>query len=583
MTILVGVLAAVLSFGFIVFIHEMGHYLAARWAGIRAPYFAIGFGPKLAAFRRWGTEFSIRGIPLGGYVMMVGEDPSRDGEEGWHATFSQAVGELQFPITPREALERMVEPQAEVEEFLRSLPPDKSYASMEDLEGNFNFKSTWQRTVVILGGVTMNFLAATLLLLGLGLSVGLGVIQEEVLPRVAEVVPGSPAATAGLKVGDSLVRLDGMSVVSGADFVAQMSMKVGKRVKMDVMDSARRASQLEVTPDLSLAEHYFFRTQARSGATELVRVEGVAVPSGLKLPFAVTHVQGKPLTQGLVELRGWAVGAKKLELSGPQGSWTLDEKAGFNPRAVVGVRLARVTSFGFESRATNEVIGVLPNSQAERAGVRKGDLLYLFQGVEVSGGETQLDTCLKRCSERILRPGEAFKLVVIRDKEIKDLLVDEVPLASARQWGVELRPVTTGLVLTSTARVLGMILSVPFHLARGLYTDLFGTFSELKQSSTGPIGIMQQIFEVSDEGLPELLFLVAILNAFIAVFNLLPIPALDGSRCLFIWLGALRGKALDPEKEARIHLVGILVLLTLALLVSFQDVKRLIAGTSLMK
>jgi regulator of sigma E protease len=94
---------------------------------------------------------------------------------------------------------------------------------------------------------------------------------------------------------------------------------------------------------------------------------------------------------------------------------------------------------------------------------------------------------------------------------------------------------------------------------------------------------MQQIFEVSDEGLPELLFLVAILNAFIATFNLLPIPALDGSRCLFIWLGALRGRAFDPEKEARIHFFGIIVLLGIALLVSIQDVKRLIDGTPIMK
>lgn len=581
MTILVGILAAVLSFGFIVFIHEMGHYLTARWAGIRAPYFAIGFGPKLAAFHRWGTEFSIRGIPLGGYVMMVGEDPARDGEEGWHATFTQAVGPLDFPITPRQALERMVEPQAEVEEFLRSLPPDRSYSTMEDLEGNFNYKSTWQKTVVILGGVTMNFLAATLLLLGLGLTQGLGVIQEEVLPRVATVMPNSPAAAAGLKVGDSLGRLDGMPVISGADFVGQMSSKVGQSVKMDLMDSKKAARQVEVRPDLSLADHYFFR--ATAAGVEVVRVEDVAVPAGLKLPFVVTHVQGKPLAQGLVEVRGWAMGAKKLEFSGPQGKWVMEEKNGFRPRAVVGVVLARVTSFGFEKQATNEVTEVLPNSQAYRAGLRTGDLLYMFQGVEVSGGKTQLDACLTRCAQRILLPGEAFKLVVIREGAIKELLVDEVPLANSEQWGVKLRPVTTRLVLTSTARVLGMILSVPFHLARGLYTDLFGTFSELKQSSTGPIGIMQQIFEVSDEGLPELLFLVAILNAFIAVFNLLPIPALDGSRCLFIWLGALRGKALDPEKESRIHLIGIVVLLTIALLVSFQDVKRLIAGTSLMK
>lgn len=581
MTTVVGILAAILSFGFIVFIHEMGHFLTARWAGIHCPQFAIGFGPRLAAFCYQGTEFSLRLFPLGGYVLMDGEDPNQEAENSWSQLFGQTVGELSFPTTPARVLENLAEANPEVETFLRSLPPHRLYHTMGDLAGNFHAKSTWQKTVVILGGVTMNFVAAWLLLVGLGLTVGLGVIEDNILPRVAEVLPEGAAARVGLPKDATLHAVDGQPVVSGTDFTSQLRNRVGESVRLQFTPKGSSARQVEVVTDLSLAERYSLR-QTDTGV-ELFRCAEGALPEGARLPWPVKTVNGKPL-HTLQELKTWAQAAKELTLRGPQGEWKLtSESTGLNPRGVVGIVLASVTSFGFEKKATNLVLEVLPDSQAARAGVQAGDKLVDLQGVQVLGGQTQLDQCLARLTQRPLPEGESLRLRVIRGAEVKVLYLDEAPYANTDAFGLRLEPVTATLVVKHSSEVVGMIMRVPYVIFRGLVTNLVGTWSDLKKGTTGPIGIMQQIFEVSDEGLPELLFLVAILNAFIATFNLLPIPALDGSRLMFIWIGALRGRPVDPDKEARIHFLGIVVLLCIVLLVSIQDVRRLVDGASILK
>ena len=580
MSYVVGILAAILSFGFIVFIHELGHFLTARWAGIRCPQFAIGFGPKLLGFPLGGTDFSLRLFPLGGYVLMVGEEAGSDADDSWHKQFITSVGEVNFPTTAASVLQNIAQHDAEVEAFLRSLPPHRVYHQLDDLEGNFNAKSTWQKTVTILGGVTMNFICATLILLALGFTVGLGNIQKERLARASQVGAGTPAEKAGLKPGDNMVQVDGISVISGQDFIDQMSGKVGLTVTVTVQDSKKQTRDLKITPDLFMDEKYTFR---QGKQVELVKVqEEVLIPKGLKLPYVVDEVNGKPL-KDLQELRAWGRNAKDLMLLGPQGSWQLKTEKNFRPRAVVGVILAEIIAFGFEKKATSEVLEVRPGSQAARVGVLAGDQLLTLQGVEVVYGQTELEACLLDLSKRPVVPAESFKLTVVRKDELKELPMEEIPKPTAEGWGVKLQPVDAKVIVTTTAMVMKEIITIPYKIARDLYSNFTKTWRSLKEETTGPIGIMQQIYDVSDEGLPELLFLVAILNAFIATFNLLPIPALDGCRLVFIWWGALRGRAVDPEKEGRIHLIGIILLLLVVAMVSFRDIGNLYMGKHLMK
>jgi RIP metalloprotease RseP len=582
MSIVVGVLAAILSFGFIIFVHELGHFLAARWAGIRCPQFAIGFGPKMFAFDWRATEFSLRAFPVGGYVLMVGEDPQMDGGDSWHEQFLAATGPLNLPTTPASVLANMAAPDPEVTAFLSSLPQERVYHQMEDLEGNFNAKSTWQKTVVIMGGVFMNYVTAILLLLGLGLSVGLCSGQPEHLARAKVVMPGSPAERAGLKANENMVAVDGVSVVSGTDFIQQMSGKVGQLVRVTVEDKSGQRHDLQMAPDLMLANQFVF---GQGKGVELTKLrDGSTPPKGIRLPYQIATINGKPVTE-LTELRSWALNSKELLLGGPQGEWKIDSGKAhtFGPRAIVGIELANIVAFQFETKATGKVLEVRTGSQAARAGLKAGDELYELQGVLVASGQGQLEECLRNLSQRQAAADGSFKLTVLRDDKFKDLFMEEVPLPTAQEWGVQLEPLTASVVVRSTSRLMLNVVSFPYQLFKDMVKDAHSTVQDLKENSSGPIGIVQTMIEGSHAGLGVLIFLVGVINASIATFNLLPFPALDGSRLLFIWLGALRGRAIDPQKEARIHFAGILLLLCLIFLRSIGDVQRWYSGIHMIK
>lgn len=582
MSIVVGLIAAILSFGFIIFVHELGHFVAARWAGIRCPQFAIGFGPKLFAFDWRATEFSLRAFPVGGYVLMIGEEPPVEGVEGWHEQFVAATGPLTMPTTPAAALTTLVQQDPQVVAFLRSLPQERVYHKLEDLEGNFHAKSTWQKTVVLLGGVFMNFLTAVILLLGLGLSSGLCSGQQENLARAKVVMPGSPAERAGLRANETMVAVDGVSVISGTDFIQQMSGKVGQLVRVTVEDRSGQRRELQMAPDLMLGNNYVF---SQGKGIELTKLRDDSNPPGkLKLPYLVSSINGTPVTE-LTELRSWSLNSKELTLDGPQGSWKIEAKKQktFGPRAIVGIELASIISFQFENKATAEVVEVRPGSPASRTGLKAGDALLSLQGVDIGSGQRQLEQCLRNLSQRQAAADGSFQLTIARDGKLKELFMEEVPPPSIEEWGVSLKPITPRVVVEATSRLLLNVASFPYETFKGLVEDAPATVKVLKEDSSGPIGIVQTMIEGSRAGFGVLIFLVGVINASIATFNLIPFPALDGSRLLFVWLGALRGRAIDPEKEARIHFAGILLLLCLIFLRSIGDVHRWYSGIHMIK
>jgi regulator of sigma E protease len=92
---------------------------------------------------------------------------------------------------------------------------------------------------------------------------------------------------------------------------------------------------------------------------------------------------------------------------------------------------------------------------------------------------------------------------------------------------------------------------------------------------SGPVGIVRATGEAASAGLVPLLFFAAFLSLNLGILNLLPIPALDGGRLLFLAVEAVRGRPLDPLKEQRVHYVGLVVLIGLIVLISFNDVLRL--------
>lgn len=167
------ILFAILLFGFLIFIHELGHFIFARINGVKVLKFSLGFGPKLIGKKIGDTEYLISAFPLGGYVKMAGEDPEEKTE----------VAEKGFSSPPfagaREATE----------------DPEKLYKN----------KSVYGRASIIFAGPLFNFLIAVVIFFFIFI---IGV--PTLLPVIGEVMPDTPAGRSALLKGDRVLEINGV-------------------------------------------------------------------------------------------------------------------------------------------------------------------------------------------------------------------------------------------------------------------------------------------------------------------------------------------------------------------------------------
>lgn len=222
------------------------------------------------------------------------------------------------------------------------------------------------------------------------------------------------------------------------------------------------------------------------------------------------------------------------------------------------------------------VTGVTPGSVADRAGVRVGDVLVFF----VEAQRTLRDQN-ELAQYALAHQGWKIEWRLLRDGELLDPILVQIPDP------LDSREATLGLtmqlspleaILGAIVNALVILISVPILLVQTF------TVGVPANAVVGPLGIYQFTSEVAQSGgLGGLVQLLAILSMNLAIINLLPFPALDGGRLVFIALEVLRGgKRIDPRKEGLVHLVGLAILLGLMVIVSYFDVIRLISGQRLL-
>lgn len=190
-------LAFLFVLGVLVFVHELGHFLVARWYGVRVVTFSLGFGPKILKTTRGGTEYCVSLIPLGGYVKLAGEtvEDQRSGDPA---------------------------------EFLS--------------------KSRWVRFQVYLAGPVMNFILAFLVLTA-SLMGGADVpVSSRAVPVVGTVVDGSPAARAGLLPGDTFLSINGRAVNTWDEFQIEVLPAANREIRVSVLRDGQTRN-VTVTPD----------------------------------------------------------------------------------------------------------------------------------------------------------------------------------------------------------------------------------------------------------------------------------------------------------------------------------------------
>src|SRR5665213_566712 len=197
----------------VVFFHELGHFLVARWAGVKVLTFSLGFGPELVGFNdRHGTRWKISAVPLGGYVKFFGDDTEA------------------------------------------STPSSEALASMteEEREGSFHHKKVGPRAAIVAAGPIANFLLAIVIFAGISLYYG----KPSSIPRVDVIQPNSAAAAAGFKVGDVVLSIDGSDIESFADMQRIVSTNAGSELMFKVKrDGALIA--LNATPALKEVKDLF--------------------------------------------------------------------------------------------------------------------------------------------------------------------------------------------------------------------------------------------------------------------------------------------------------------------------------------
>jgi len=248
-------LAAIFVFGLLVFVHEFGHFAVAKLVGMRVEEFALGFGPKMISRREGETLYSLRAIPLGGFNKISGMDPDEEQDER-----------------------------------------------------SFSAKPVWARMSVIAAGSLMNFVLPVLLFVIVFLSAGINKASD--LPVVGQVLPGKPAAVAGLQTGDQVRRAANQEVQNWKQFVAIIQVHGGKAFEVEV-ERAGEPVKLTVTPEQD--------PRAGRGIIGVMpQIDNYRPGLAESLPLAVkqTAVIAAGMGTGLMEM---ITGRVAADVSGPIG------------------------------------------------------------------------------------------------------------------------------------------------------------------------------------------------------------------------------------------------------------------------
>jgi len=589
---------AALGISFLIFIHELGHFLAARLFGVRVEIFSIGFGPRLAGFRRGETDYRISAVPLGGYVKMAGE-----------------YGDSATDAPPH---------------------PDDLLA-----------KPAWQRAIVFSAGVIVNFLFA-FLVLPIAFSLGIPFVA----PVIGAVSPGGAAWAAGLKPGDEVLSIDGSRVYQFSDVSSGVALGDPQGVLLHVrrgdaeldllvrptrnveedrwdigivpafdnrlsIDPAGPAAQaglrdgdrviavngravastpggvLGVLPAALRSGEPVTITHERDGSSAETRVEPAPGPPSEQLLLGIEPVMSRvsavqpeasagrmPLIPGdvVLEVAGRRVtGPESIRAtleSAPEGDVELlvrRDRSVEPLRLSTGSRAALLSgavAFDYDSAGT--AVTLLPGSSLATAGLEDGDTITAVDDVGVTSYD-ELQRRIQQSGPRVQlawRHGEAG--------EVRTAAVERRPLPSF-DYGLNVgllrelhREDLAGSIRAGVDTSLSMLRMTWLTMAK-LFTGDVGT-----KNLGGIVQISVLSYRLADESFTELLCFLGLLSINLGFINILPIPVLDGGQLMFLLFERIKGRRLSERFLNSMQMAGLAAILLLVVYVTFQDIIKLI-------
>ncbi len=603
------IIEAAIGFGLLIFVHELGHFLAARFSGVRVDIFSLGFGPTLLK-KRWGeTEYRISLIPIGGYVKMGGEEPQPD------------------------------------------KPPQP---------GDFYSKPVGHRALVFGGGVAMSLLSGFVIFI-LAYRVGVPVVPAE----VGYVGPGSPAWKIGLQRGDRILEIDDISPpIDFEDLRTTITLtRPGKGIRLLVDRNGETFERLlhpEYKPaaGLQMAGIYPPTTMRiaetpslRPGRTDEAPDFQAIVEAGLKPGDEITAVavEGRDLPIPVTAPQEFQVAVDESAGLPIRIHFTRDGRemapVAIRPQLVGPSRWLGVT-FG-----SNRIAAVRPGSWAHKAGFAEGDVISAVDGrpcrswsqvIEMlqAGREQALEVEVRR-GERVVELNVPPRL---ENESVEEGLAFEPgfvvdfcwPGYPAKKAGMESGDEiisADGNAVTDTAELAKVLdkaegrqielvwrrgesrmratvlpqkrwmVQIPFETRQdvvraGLFGScllgarkayqwtvrVYGTLKGLvtgrlsARHLSGPLAIGYLTYAAARRGLGTLLYIMGVLSVNFAVLNLLPIPVLDGGHLLFALLEKLQGRPVSERIRAAASYVGITLLGAVILLAFWNDIRSLFLG-----
>lgn len=603
----ISILEAVVGFSFLIFVHELGHFLAAKWIGVRVDIFSLGFGPALK--KKWGdTEYRLSAVPLGGFVKMAGEEP-----------------------TP----EKPAQP------------------------GDFYTKTVGQRAIVFVAGVTMNLIFGFLAFMA-AYKVGVPVVPA----KVGDVEPASSAWRIGLQRGDVIQAIDGVSPpVDFEDLKTQMTLaRPGEAIRLTVLRDGKKFERTihpEYSKALGLLNAGIYPPDTMTVAKVKVRGRKAGeegdiqrvFDAGMKPGDVVTAVQVAGQEQptpvatlneyldAIANNNGQPVRIDFLR-NGRTQSVTLDPELVGKPH-LLGVR------FG-----SNGVLAVRPESWAEQAGLKPDDVIVSVEGkrvrsrrevvaalqassnepvvvsVQRGGSPVEIRVPARPAGEKVdavlafrpdlvadgimkgypadkigMEPGDEIISARVADSKEAAEEVHDVPalakvLQSARGNPVEVTWKRDGKAMSATfTPQKEWTVLVPFQTDQSIMKAgvsdsirlgarkatqwikrVYATLRSLVTGSvavrhvSGPLSIAYFTYAAATQGPGLLLYLLGILSVNLAVVNILPIPVLDGGHLLFAAMEKVRGKPVDEKIRNGATYVGLALIIGLMVLAFWNDI-----------
>ena len=540
MTAFTYVFAFVLMLSVLIFVHELGHFLVARWCGVRVLKFCLGFGPPIG-FGRWrmawtrnGTEYAVAWFPLGGFVKMLGENPDEEKDPELLAHPSEALGA----------------------------------------------KPLWQKLAIVFAGPAMNLMLPVAIF-----AVTLFIGMPRGAPVIGAVEAGSPAERAGLQAGDRLLALGDEPIAWWGDFevlvrkhpgdafalryqrgdqVREESFEVGSRAALDEFGKVR---------DMGWVGLGHRRLSAMVGVPN---AEGPAHRAGLRSGDVIVSLGGQPVADWSSLAAAYAAASGPAPAEIDRGSESPERLAlelpALGDLAALGVVPANVL-----------VSSVEPDSPAARAGLARGDLILSVDGqiagsflsfaetVRTSGGR-RLDLVVARAGklEQIQVAPELAPIDVGLGIEETRYRVGITAEAATLPGAVELDQARNPLV--AVPRAVGMTVDVTHMFLRGLAKIVTGEVS--RKQVAGPIGIAQIAGNAMQRGWETYLSTLVLISINLGILNLLPIPILDGGQAMLFLAEGVKRSPLSLRTRLVFQQIGLTVLMLLMGMAFWNDISR---------